>query len=100
MPDSNDLKELIKALRQRLPFLAERYGVRSLEVFGSYARHEQRSDSDLDVLVTYEEPPSLLGFIEIENCLADLLGVKVDLVMKDSLRPRIGERVLGEAVSV
>jgi predicted nucleotidyltransferase len=87
-------------LRQHLPELAEKYHVRSLEVFGSYVRDEQTPQSDLDVLVTFEKTPGLLRFVSLENHLSDLLGVKVDLVMKDALKPRIGQRILSEAVPV
>ncbi len=80
--------------------LAERYGVEKLEVFGSYVRAEQKKDSDLDILVTFKEASSLLTFIAIENYLSDLLGIKVDLVMKDVLKPKIGERILREAIPV
>ena len=52
----------------------------------------------MDLLVTLEEMPSLLTLIEMENYLSDLLGVPVDLVTKRGLKPRIGERVLREAV--
>jgi predicted nucleotidyltransferase len=82
------------------PWLAEQYQVKSLGVFGSYVRQEQGAGSDLDLLVTFHEPPSLLKFIEVENYLTDLLGVKVDLVMKSVLKPRIGERILSEVVPV
>jgi hypothetical protein len=87
-------------LREQLPLLSERYHVQSLGVFGSYVRDEQRTDSDVDVLVTFDTPPSLLKFIELENYLSDVLGVHVDLVMKDALKPRIGERILSEVVLV
>lgn len=80
--------------------LAERYNVEKLEVFGSYVRDEQNKDSDLDILVTFKEAPSLLTFIAIENYLSDLLKVKVDLVMKDSLKPKIGQQILREAIPV
>ena len=80
--------------------LAERYSVDTLEVFGSYVRSEQKQDSDLDILVTFKEVPSLLTFIAIENYLSDLLGVNVDLVMKDSLKPKIGQQILREAIPV
>lgn len=80
--------------------LTERYSVETLEVFGSYVRSEQKKDSDLDILVTFKEVPSLLTFLAIENYLTDLLGVKVDLVMKDSLKPKIGGQILREAVPV
>jgi len=69
-------------------------------VFGSYVRSEQNMNSDLDLLVTFKEIPSLLTFIAIENYLSDLLGIKVDLVMKDSLKPKIGQRILREAIPV
>ncbi len=87
-------------LRQQLPSLAERYHVASLGLFGSYVRRENRPDSDLDVLVTFSEAPSLFRLIELENHLSDLLGVKVDLVMRDALKPQIGRQVLAEVVQV
>jgi predicted nucleotidyltransferase len=87
-------------LRQQLPELAEKYHVRSLEVFGSYVRDEQTSESDLDVLVTFDKAPGLFQFIELENRLSDVLGVKVDLVMKSALKPRLEQRILHEAVPV
>ena len=90
----------LELLRQQAPFLAERYGVETLEIFGSYVRAEQREDSDLDLLVTFHEAPGLLTFLAVENYLSDVLGVKVDLVMKDSLKPAIGRNILREAVAV
>ncbi|MGD0089068.1 MAG: nucleotidyltransferase family protein [Planctomycetota bacterium] len=72
----------------------------SLGVFSSYVRHEQQAGSDLDILVSFHETPGLFRFIELENYLSDLLGVRVDLVMADSLKPRIKPRVLAEVVPV
>ena len=100
MPEQMDLAQLVELLRQQLPLLSERYRVESLGVFGSYVRHEQRPDSDLDVLVTFRETPGLLKFIELENYLSDVLGVKIDLVMKDALKPHIGRQILNEAIAV
>ena len=94
------LKEILEILHQQIPLLMERYHVETLEVFGSYVRDEQNKDSDLDVLVTFREDPSLLTYIAIENYLSDLLGIKVDLVMKDSLKPKIGQQILREAIPV
>jgi len=85
-------------LRQALPLLAERYQVKSLGLFGSYVRNSQHADSDLDLLVTFTAPPSLLKFIELENYLSDLIGIRVDLVMEDNLRPRIGRQILKEVL--
>ena len=94
------LNELRSRLRQELPALAQRYGVASLGVFGSYVRKEQHSGSDLDLLVTFREAPSLFRYIELENYLSDLLEVRVDLVRKDALKPSIGAVVLQEVVVV
>jgi len=100
MARKRSLETLLKALRQQIHLLAERYGVETLEVFGSYIRAEQKADSDLDILVTFREEPSLLTFTAIENYLSDELGVKVDLVMKDALIPSIGKIILNEAMPV
>ena len=94
------LTTIIEQLRQQLPTLTTRYRVQTLGVFGSYVRQEQQPGSDIDVLVTFEEPPSLLQFIELENELTDRLGIKVDLVMRDALKPTIGRRILNEVVPV
>jgi len=98
MPPSRvDIK---KTLRQLLPQLREEYGVESFALFGSHVRGEQRSDSDIDILVRFEDPPGLLAFIELERTLSDLLGQPVDLVTQNALKPRIGDRVRQEAEPV
>ena len=94
------LEQILQELRRELPRLRREYKIRSLGLFGSYVRQEERSDSDLDLLVEFEETPSLLTFLAIENALSDRLGIKVDLVMKDSLKPSIGKSILAEAIPV
>jgi len=89
--------EISVELKEILPILKTRYQVRTLEVFGSYVRGEARAESDLDLLVTFEEAPSLFRFVALENLLSDSLNVKVDLVMNDSLKPLIGKNILEEA---
>lgn len=89
-----------RTLREHLPMLRRRWGVASLEVFGSRVRGDARNDSDLDVLVTLEKPIGLFQFVELEASLTELLGVKVDLVLRSALKPKIGERILAEAVPV
>lgn len=63
----------------------------TIELFGSFIRNEQQANSDLDILVTFSKAPSLFKFIELEDYLSDLLGIKVDLVMKSALKPNIGK---------
>ncbi len=96
----DELVLYLERLRKHLPYLVERFRVRSLGVFGSHVRQEQHAGSDLDLLVTFESPPGLLAFLALENHLTDLLGIKVDLVMEDALKPRIGMRILSEVVPV
>ena len=100
MSEKTNLEHLLQILHQQLPLLTERYQVQSLGVFGSYVHQEQHASSDLDLLVTFYETPSLLRFIALENYLSDLLGIQVDLVMREALRPHIGQRILDEVVRV
>ena len=100
MPESTGAERIRLKLHAHLPILAEKYHVSSLGLFGSYLREEQTSKSDLDILVSFTETPSLLKFIELENHLTDLLDIKVDLVMRDALKPKIGERILREVVPI
>jgi predicted nucleotidyltransferase len=92
--------DMIRArLRAMLPELRQRYPIASLGLFGSWVRGEQRPDSDLDVLVEFDGP---IGWriVTLEDELSARLGVKVDLVPRRGLRPRIGERILAEVVPV
>lgn len=91
---------LLNQLRALLPGLRERYGVATLEVFGSHARADVGQESDLDLLVTFTETPDLLAFIALENEIAERLDMPVDLVMRRSLKPRLRERILSDAVPV
>ena len=82
--------------------MSKKYKVKEIGVFGSYVRGEQKKQSDLDILVEFEETAnlSLLDFIRVENYLSDVLGTKVDLVEKHTLKPRIGKHVLEEVVQI
>lgn len=95
-----NLEEIRSILSYYKEELKIRYGVREIGIFGSYVRNEQRRSSDIDILVEFEKTPSLLEFINLENYLSDILGVKVDLVMKDSLKPNIGRHILEEVILV
>ena len=92
-------EEVLRILREHRGEL-DAYHVRSLALFGSMARNEAGPDSDVDLLVEFNEDPSLLGFIHLEHELGDLLGIKVDLVLKRALKPGIDRRVLAELISV
>jgi uncharacterized protein len=92
-----ELKNQIEALK---PVLRERFKVETIGIFGSYVRGEQKRKSDLDVLVEFSETPSLFEFVDLEDFLSQKLGTKVDLVMRDALKPRIRDSILKETVYV
>jgi hypothetical protein len=98
--DRQRLAPVLASLRALLPELRERYAVDTLEVFGSRVRGDSGHRSDIDVLVTFIETPDLLTLIALEDELSDKLGARVDLVMRRSLKPRLRDRILAEAVPV
>ena len=99
-PTRKTLAEIKDILKEQKPIIQKKYHVSEFGIFGSYVRGEETDDSDIDVLV--ELSPEFQGglwqFIELENYLSDLTGIKVDLVMKDGLKPRIGRQIIEEVV--
>jgi|SRR5919199_6949978 predicted nucleotidyltransferase len=93
-------EEIQRILRQYKPIIQEKYQVSELGIFGSYVRGEQTEDSDVDVLVEFSEIPGLLKFIDLENYLTDNIGIKVDLVRKGGLKPKIGKRIMAEVIYI
>lgn len=84
--------------QERLREVCERYGVASLEVFGSIARSEERQESDVDLLYVLK-PHARLGFrlFDLEDELAALFGRPVDLIARKAVNKYIREQVLAEA---
>jgi predicted nucleotidyltransferase len=89
-------KEIIKIIRNSKPEMESHYGVQQLGLFGSYLRENQRKNSDIDILVTFNRDIDLFDFLDLREYLESLLHVKVDLVMKSALKPAIGKRILSE----
>ena len=94
------LEEIKRTINGHKLFLKERFKVKSIAVFGSCLRDQQGEESDIDILVEFESTIDLFEFIELENFLSGILGNKVDLVMKDTLKPRIKDTILREAVNI
>jgi len=95
-----ELEDIIRKLVELKPILKEKFKVKTIGLFGSYIKGREKEKSDLDILVEFEEPISLLKFIALENYLSDSIGVKVDLVEKSALKPRIGKHILKEVVNI
>ncbi len=93
----DEIKEILKKHESELQ---ERFGVKKICVFGSYVRGEQKKGSDIDILVEFypDTEMDLIKFVELEEYLSELLGIKVDLVMKSALKPRIGKQILKEVI--
>jgi uncharacterized protein with HEPN domain/predicted nucleotidyltransferase len=99
VPTRHTRAELVRRLRAQMPRLVERYGVKSLGVFGSYMRGNAKPRSDFDVLVEFDAPGKTLHkWVELQSELQDTLGVKVDLVENENLKPYIGKRILSEVI--
>ena len=71
MNQNSTIDDIVQRLRKEMPGIEEKYRIRSIGVFGSFVREENRSESDLDLLVYFDESPSLLKFLELENYLSD-----------------------------
>lgn len=73
-------------------------GVRSLDIFGSVARGEAAPGSDVDLLVDFDRPIGLFHFFRVQRRLEQILGCRVDLVMRDAVKPQLRDRIFREAV--
>lgn len=94
------LEQIKKILNKQLPFLRKKYKVKSIGIFGSFARGEQRKGSDIDILVEFSEPIGFFKFIDLADFLEEQLGCKVDLVTKKALKPLIKDKILKEVAYV
>ncbi|PZC52132.1 MULTISPECIES: nucleotidyltransferase family protein [unclassified Mesotoga] len=96
------LDQILSVLKDKMSYFRSRYQIESLRVFGSYARGEQNEESDLDLLVRFEESAqlTLIDYIDLRNELSNLLSVKIDLVDESTLKPLIGENILREAIEI
>lgn len=92
------LAKILEELRLILPALKQEYNVSGLELFGSYVSNNHNKNSDVDILVTFSKTPGLLKFIELENFISDYLHLKVDLVMKNSIKPSLVNYIIPNAI--
>ena len=99
MKSIQEIKEILEKHKEELE---GKYKVKEIGIFGSYVRGEQKGKSDLDILVEFEEDAklSLLDVVGLEIELSNLLGIKVDLVEKKSLKPYIGQYILREVIYI
>lgn len=93
-------ESVLQTLKQENAELTTKFGVKSLTLFGSVARNEATSTSDIDLLVEFNRPVGYFGLFALQDYLEKLLGCPVDLGTPDSLKPYIKERIMGELIRV
>lgn len=96
----NNLEQIKKILNENKPIIMKKFKVKEIGIFGSYVRGENKPNSDLDLLVEFKEPVGFFAFLDLEEYLTDILEIKVDLVSKKALKPRIGKYILEELIRV
>ena len=92
--------EILDALKREAPALKRKYAVKSLAVFGSMARGDDREGSDVDVLVTFEVKATFSNFMGLKLDLEELFGRRVDLLTPRELSPAMQVEVEKEAIVV
>jgi hypothetical protein len=92
--------EIKKLLTEHKQELRKEFKVKEIALFGSYIREGATEGSDLDILVSFSEPVSLLDLVRVENFLTSLIGIKVDVVPKEDIRPELKKIILEQAVYV
>jgi len=91
----------IEKIKSKIAPILKKNKVTKAGVFGSYARGEQRKDSDIDIVVEINDKNmSLIGFIRLNSALEKILGKKVDLVEYGAIKPLIKEGILGEEIRI
>jgi len=91
--------EIVLKLKKKKSTLNE-FGVRSMALFGSFARGEAKRTSDIDILVEFDRPVGLFEFARLKLYLEEMLGRKVDLVTPEALRKEMRDEILREALRV
>ncbi|MBI4652673.1 nucleotidyltransferase family protein [Candidatus Kuenenbacteria bacterium] len=89
-------EKIREKIQEQLPLLKEKYHVKKIGIFGSFARGEQRKGSDVDVLVEFYTPVGFFEFIRLENLLSRALRQKVDLVSKKAIKPAVKKKIFKE----
>ena len=89
------LEEIKNILKSEMPYLKNKYHVKRLGIFGSFVRGENKKDSDIDILVEFDEN---IGWdiFDLKDYLESILNLKVDMVTKNALKPYIGVQILKE----
>lgn len=92
------LDSIVMTLNKHKSQIFNNYNLKELGIFGSFVRGENNIKSDIDMIVEYKITPDLLKYIELENHIEKILNIKVDLVIKNSIRPELKSDILREVI--
>jgi len=95
-----DTSEILDQLRGMRHDLKEQYHIKNIGIFGSYSKKLQTEQSDLDLVVEFDEPIGLMAFVHLKNRISNQLNINVDLVTPEGLHPLIRDQVMHEVVYV
>ncbi|AKB76423.1 putative nucleotidyltransferase [Methanosarcina lacustris Z-7289] len=91
--------EILNILKSHMELIRQKFGVRRIGIFGSFARGEEREDSDLDVLVVFEEGQKTFdNYMDLKFYLEDFFGREVDIVTERALKPQLKDIIMKEVV--
>lgn len=93
-------QEILDILADRRVEIESLFAVSSLKLFGSAVRDEMLEESDIDILVNFDETPGIFGFLELKEYLEGILNCSVDLVTENALKKQLRDRILQEAIHV
>jgi hypothetical protein len=93
-------EEILKILSDEMPFIKSKFNVFSCGLFGSYSHGDPTPESDIDVLVQFEKPVGFFKFIELEDYLSEKIGIKIELVTEDALKPLIKPHIMESVIYV
>jgi len=96
MKNLNEIKKLLEFHKQRLK---NKYHIKNIGLFGSIVRGDTNSNSDVDILVEFEKPIGL-DFVSLADELEEILGVKVDLVTPNAIKPRMFKYIKQDLIYV
>jgi len=97
MKELNEIKEV---LRKNKDVIAKEFKAEIVGIFGSYARGEQKKESDVDIIVRFKEGATLFDLVGLADFIEEKLGIKADVVSERAIRPELKERILKEVVAV
>lgn len=99
MKSLDEIKRILEENKQKIVCT---YKIKEIGIFGSYVKNTMKETSDIDILIEFEKDAkvTLIDLLKLENYLTELFGVKVDLVVKEALKPNIRKKVLEEVIYI